>query len=64
MHGLPPTSHPFNRNPGNKRPISIIAAVMKMFEHSVHNQLSTYMKLIGLRYEEQSGFQPLHSTCS
>ncbi len=51
-------------DPGNYRPISIIPAVIKVFEWAVHTQLSAYMGENGLPYDEQSGFQPKHSICS
>ena len=37
---------------------------MNYFERAVHNQLSSYMRNQGLPCDEQSGFQPKHSTCT
>ncbi len=51
-------------DPGNYRPIFIIPAVMNVFEWALHTLLSACMIENGLPYDEQSGFQPKHSTCT
>ena len=44
----------------NYRPISVLSHVMKIFEKALHSQLTAN----GLVSPNQSGFRPLHSTCT
>ena len=47
---------------GNYRPISVISAVVKLFEKLVYRQLSSFQTLNGILVEQQSGFRHQHST--
>ena len=51
-------------NPENYRPISVVSTVMKTFEKFIHKQLYSYLNDNNLLTDCQSGFRPLHSTCS
>ena len=45
----------------NYRPISIIPAVVKIFERMIYNQLYSYLNYSYLSANCQYGFRPLHS---
>lgn len=45
----------------NYRPISIIPAVVKIFERMIYNQLYNYLNYSYLSANCQYGFSPLHS---
>ena len=46
----------------NYRPISVIPAIMKIFERLIHNQLYEYLQVNNIMSQNQSGFRPGHST--
>ena len=46
----------------NYRPISVIPIIMKVFERTIHNQLSSYLNQTNLLYAYQSGFRSKFST--
>ena len=46
----------------NYRPISLLPAISKVFEHIMHSQLMDYFTLNNLFYDHQYGFRKRHST--
>ena len=46
----------------NYRPISILPAISKIFERTIHEQFQHYFTENNLFYESQYGFRPKHST--
>ena len=46
----------------NYRPISVLSVLSKLFEKSVHDQVSTFMKDHGHFAHCQHGFRQIHST--
>ena len=46
----------------NCRPISVIPAIMKVFERLIHDQLYDYLQVSDIMSHDQSGFRPGHST--
>ena len=46
----------------NYRPILVIPIISKMFEKLVFNQLYSYLSIIKIAHNHQSGFRPFHST--
>ena len=47
----------------NYRPISVIPAIMKVFERLIHDQLYDYLQVSSdIMSHDQSGFRPGHST--
>ena len=46
----------------NYRPISVIPAIMKVFERLIHDQLYDYLQVSDIMSHDQSGFRPGHST--
>ena len=46
----------------NYRPISVLSVLSKLFEKTVHDQVSTFMKDHGLLSQCQHGFRQLHIT--
>jgi len=48
--------------PSNYRPISVIPAIMKVFERLIHDQLHNYLQINDIMSPDQSGFRPDHST--
>ena len=49
-------------DPGNSRPIFILAVISKLLERVVHSQLYQYCVHNNILCLEQSGFRPKHST--
>ena len=47
---------------GNYRPVSILSAISKVFEHLVYEQVEEYLVRQNLLYEHQSGFRAAYST--
>ena len=43
-------------------PISVISAIVKVFERTVYNQLSSYLSENNILSKHQSGFRSFHST--
>ena len=43
---------------GNCRPISVISAVVKLFEKLVYRHLSSFLRLNGILVEQQSAWFP------
>ena len=46
----------------NYRPISVIPAIMKVYESLIHHQLYNHLDMFNLLIPDQSGFRPGHST--
>ena len=46
----------------NYRPVSLLTSISKIFEKTVHNQISKYFKDNNLFYKSQYGFREEHST--
>ena len=46
----------------NYRPISVIPAIMKVYESLIHHQLYNHLDMFNLLTPDQSGFRPGHST--
>ena len=49
-------------DPANKRPISVLSVIAKLFEKAIFNQVYSYINDNKLLSKYQSGFIPMHST--